>query len=807
MLQMLISRHWLLALALCLTAGGLRGQIQQKAQTSTTAQSQATTPECSDAVECATQCEKGIGASCYKLGGMYRYGTSGAGKNSTRALDFYLKACDRGVAQGCNDAGVATLTSGNPADMPRAIELYKKGCTAGSPYACGNLGVLYEEGRGVTQNIPQAIDLLNTACAKQVSPSCVTLGKIYELGETGKKDAGRALTFLAQACDEGNGAGCYHVGLLYLNGAATGVAKDPKLAVPMFKRGCGAGSGDSCGQLGWLYESGEAVEKDDSHAASLYQEACDKNAGWACRSLALMYQSGRGVQGDLVHVAELFQKGCDLGHGPSCNDLGVAYENGRGVLKDQAKTLALYQKACDAKIYTSCTNLGLMYRDGVGVAKDPAVGVREFTLACDGGDPRGCFSLGYALNMGWGIPKDLPRAAVLYQKACDAHYPMACGDLAFLYRDGSGVPKDEKRAFQLFTTACDTGDLNGCSSLGFAYEYARGTAMDEAKAAMLYQKACQGSIAQGCDNYKRLTAENRSLAPGLNAASVPATAPVGAVPATVTTRSGAPATEQVKSERWALVVGISKYKVTDIQRLRFARKDAEAFYNFLLSPIGGGFRPDHVRLLRDEEATNEAVRGGVRDFLGRARKDDLVEMYFAGHGAPDPLHPNALYLLTYDTVPDRLGGTAFDMGDIHSALQKTINAERVIVYVDACHSGGISTVGQRAVPALSAMNRYLQILAQSNPVVAMFSSTEENELSQEGEQWGGGHGAFTYYLLQGLQGAADRDNDGVVTIREMADYVSQQVSAATDGKQHPRFTPSPNWEANFPVSVLRGQTP
>jgi uncharacterized caspase-like protein len=60
------------------------------------------------------------------------------------------------------------------------------------------------------------------------------------------------------------------------------------------------------------------------------------------------------------------------------------------------------------------------------------------------------------------------------------------------------------------------------------------------------------------------------------------------------------------------------------------------------------------------------------------------------------------------------------------------------------------------------------------------------ELSREGPEFGGGHGAFTYSLLKGLEGAADTDHDGFVTAGELIDFVTTDVSKSTGGKQHPR---------------------
>jgi hypothetical protein len=259
-------------------------------------------------------------------------------------------------------------------------------------------------------------------------------------------------------------------------------------------------------------------------------------------------------------------------------------------------------------------------------------------------------------------------------------------------------------------------------------------------------------------------------------------------------------------DRWALVVGISKYgpNAKGISNLKYARRDAEAFYEFLRSNEGGAFPKDHILLLTDEEATSNNLRYGVRDFLGKAGENDLAMIFIAAHGSPDPAKPSVLYLLTYDVDLQRIGATAFDMEEIQLALRKTISARRVVALVDSCHSGGVgAVVGNRsAINPFEQVNRYLQQLANSRPGTLLFAASQTNEPSYEDERWGGGHGVFTHFLLKGLQGAADRDGDGVVRLQELIDYVSERVKRETDYKQHPIATNSAMWEPNLPLAIL-----
>ena len=69
------------------------------------------------------------------------------------------------------------------------------------------------------------------------------------------------------------------------------------------------------------------------------------------------------------------------------------------------------------------------------------------------------------------------------------------------------------------------------------------------------------------------------------------------------------------------------------------------------------------------------------------------------------------------------------------------------------------------------------------------TSAMASESSVEGEQWGGGHGVFTYFLLEGLHGRADRPPyDGVVTVGELFDFVGERVKEETQDRQHPHIS-------------------
>jgi uncharacterized caspase-like protein len=249
------------------------------------------------------------------------------------------------------------------------------------------------------------------------------------------------------------------------------------------------------------------------------------------------------------------------------------------------------------------------------------------------------------------------------------------------------------------------------------------------------------------------------------------------------------APEKRAGRLFAVVIGISHYAKSNgqINDLRYADRDAQSMLDFLKSPAGGGLAEEDTLVLLNDAATTEGIRHALFSFLTKPQEQDTVVIYIAGHGSPDPLDPRNLYLITADTKPDDMGGTAFPMWQIQDVFDRILKAKRVLTFADTCHSYGFS--GLRAGPgqkhANNLVNQYLQRYA-SKGQRAVITASDISESSFEDAKWGDGHGVFTYFLLQGLQGKADANHDGVVTAGELFAYLQQSVRQATDGKQNPR---------------------
>lgn len=254
-------------------------------------------------------------------------------------------------------------------------------------------------------------------------------------------------------------------------------------------------------------------------------------------------------------------------------------------------------------------------------------------------------------------------------------------------------------------------------------------------------------------------------------------------------------------DRWAIVIGVSKYKHESLN-LRYADRDAEEFHKLLVSPLGGNFKPDHVVKLTNHEATTANVTRALRSFLKKPGRDDLVIVYVACHGTPDFDRPGNVYLLTHDTDPNDIAGTALPMREIDLSLKENLLSERVVIFADTCHSAAIGGgIGRRSTGNDTALvNRYLKEVSMARGGIALLTSAEANEVSFEDARWGGGHGVFTHYLLRGMQGEADLNQNGFVTVGELFEYVRAKVQEATEYRQHPSIGTNP-YDRNLPLAI------
>ena len=250
--------------------------------------------------------------------------------------------------------------------------------------------------------------------------------------------------------------------------------------------------------------------------------------------------------------------------------------------------------------------------------------------------------------------------------------------------------------------------------------------------------------------------------------------------------------QSLKTNTYAVVVGISQYENRSIPALQFADKDAQLFSEFLQSPSGGNVPAGNIRLLINEQATFAAIYTGMYALLDEAGKNDRVFFYFSGHGDVENKTAFGLgFLLAYNTPPNNYINHAVrieDLNDVANTLSSRNNAS-VILITDACRSGKLAgdLINGRQLVGVQLRKK------RENEV--RIASCGENELSAENAGWGGGRGVFSYYLLNGLYGLADAGNNAEVNTEELSRYL-QQAFANDDILKRDKHKQTPVLEGN-----------
>ena len=240
-------------------------------------------------------------------------------------------------------------------------------------------------------------------------------------------------------------------------------------------------------------------------------------------------------------------------------------------------------------------------------------------------------------------------------------------------------------------------------------------------------------------------------------------------------------TADLGGKTYALLIGISTYQIDRIAPLRYAHEDALLFQKHLRSQRGGGLPESDITVLTNEQATLAAVRNAFDMLLKKkAGKQDTVLLFFAAHGTTTD--KGVGYIVTHDSDPQDLASTALPMRDVQRLFREELShVGRVLLFVDVCRAGSFGAVQTRG----NRINTLVENLSDEGEMFGMLASRKD-EVAVEGPQFGGGHGAFSYFLLDALNGAADANNNSIVDAIEIVDYVTDKVQQATASRQNPK---------------------
>ena len=197
----------------------------------------------------------------------------------------------------------------------------------------------------------------------------------------------------------------------------------------------------------------------------------------------------------------------------------------------------------------------------------------------------------------------------------------------------------------------------------------------------------------------------------------------------------------LQAKTYLVSVGIADYPGTE-HDLRISDNDAKT-----IAKVFSVAKQAAVSILINEQATQSALLSTMHTSFMNANSEDIVILYFSGHGTPGALvcHDG---LLTYQHIFKMLKGC---------------KASRKVIIADACYAGKMRTNNQ-------------QTSSYNSQNVMLFLSSRTNEVSRESRYK---NSLFTIFLERGLRGGADTNRDRYITARELYDFVHKGVIEAS----------------------------
>jgi uncharacterized caspase-like protein len=205
---------------------------------------------------------------------------------------------------------------------------------------------------------------------------------------------------------------------------------------------------------------------------------------------------------------------------------------------------------------------------------------------------------------------------------------------------------------------------------------------------------------------------------------------------------------------WVLAIGISEYNNSDIKDLEYADDDAYFFLNHVIQ--NSKSKIDFAEVLLNQDASSENVISNLNEIALNAKPNDIVVAFVSGHGLDR-------YILLN-------GGVKLAYAEINKIFRKS-KCKNVYIILDVCHAG-------------SSLN-----LINQNSSVVYLCSCEENQSSIELNTLQ--HGLFSFYVLEGLTGAADTNKDNIITDNELFKFAFKGVNEKNlelNVKQNPVIT-------------------
>lgn len=250
-----------------------------------------------------------------------------------------------------------------------------------------------------------------------------------------------------------------------------------------------------------------------------------------------------------------------------------------------------------------------------------------------------------------------------------------------------------------------------------------------------------------------------------------------------------------KPQVWVMSVGVAAYKNPKIA-LKYPQSDALEMQGLWRGPEGGSLDYNHIMVLTNDRATRRNILDSMRVLFSRATEDDMVIFYFSGHGLKGSFLPH-----DYDDNDVKIDYT--ELNDLLTSCP----AKHKLVIGDACFVGSLWASKSVEPSVLETPdevegNAFFRELNRTAPGTAFMLSSSADEESFEISSYG--RSIFTHYVLEGLKGAANANDDEVITVKELFEYAASNVrilASRVKKEQTPLLRGT--FDPNMPVAMKR----
>jgi hypothetical protein len=249
-------------------------------------------------------------------------------------------------------------------------------------------------------------------------------------------------------------------------------------------------------------------------------------------------------------------------------------------------------------------------------------------------------------------------------------------------------------------------------------------------------------------------------------------------------------------KKYRLVIGTDQFQYNKNLNRPFVANTA-ALVDTKLAGLGY----EHVGLfggkpfLSGAAATKEAIRAAVQALAAKAGKNDLGILYFVGHGTITPYHNDlALSVFNRPVEPDEGTRLSDLIGYLTIAGDWRKDVEEIphfIIVLETCYSG--SVLASDSIVTVNGQQRMARLETPLIPgPVALLTATADGDTSRAYELRGIGHSAFGYFFARALGedwACAETTPDGILTFRELSEYIRLKLTAAApflDGPMRPQ---------------------